>query len=94
MLESNEIQAIKQQSGAQTSSSPSLILDPTSTIWRLSHINEVIINRPTHDDSLREITHVRSHRKMQAPTILIETIKGKKVNKPFKQKTHPKAFVA
>jgi hypothetical protein len=31
---------------------------------------------------------------MQAPTILIETIKGKKVNKPFKQKTHPKAFVA
>jgi hypothetical protein len=68
-------------------------LDPTSTIWRLNHINEVIINRPTHEDSLSEIAHVRSHRKMQAPIRLIETIKGRKVNKPFKQKTHPKDFV-
>ncbi len=29
---------------------------------------------------------------MQAPTRLKETIKGRKVNKPFKQKTHPKAL--
>jgi hypothetical protein len=32
MLESNETEAIEQESGTQTSSSPSLILDPTSTI--------------------------------------------------------------
>ncbi len=36
----------------------------------------------------------RSHRKLQAPTRLIETIESQKVNKPPKKRPHPKAFVA
>jgi hypothetical protein len=41
---------MEQNSGAQTSSSPSHILDLTSTFsQRFNQINEAIINRPTYE---------------------------------------------
>jgi hypothetical protein len=70
-------------------------LDFTSTLSQIfNQINEAIINRPTYEGFLSETTHVRSHRKLQDPTRLIETIESQKANKPPKKKPHFKAFVA
>jgi hypothetical protein len=86
---------MEENNGTQTSSSPSHILDFTSTFsQKFNQINESIINKPTYVGFLNERTHVRSDRKLQAPTRLLETIDNKKTSKPPKKKPHSKAFVA
>jgi len=40
------------------------------------------------------MTHVKSHRKLQEPTRLMETIESQKVSKPPKKKLYLKTFVA
>jgi len=68
---------MEQNNGAQTSNSPSHILDFTLTFSQIfNQINEVIINRPTYEDFFSEIIHARSHRKLQELTRLIETIES------------------